>query len=221
MKTFPKARYLALFLAALLSACSSIPRSPESGQVTDRRIETSFTDEGVKVFYTLTGKLEKIEVAGQAEVWKGNVELQAEADAYAKLVKFLYGSDVSQERRVKVIGRALERAEDRTREGSKEANDPLAMTDKELELDLMATDQSRESSKAALRAAKVVNQQLMTTATSISSRGRLTGVRKVRDAVVQDGKIYVAVFQWSERDQDAADLARSRMIQRSGKGAGQ
>jgi hypothetical protein len=36
-------------------------------------------------------------------------------------------------------------------------------------------------------------------------------VRKIRDRVVQDGRVYVAVYQWSPQDQDTSDFIRNRM----------
>ncbi len=71
-------------VALLVSACSSTTRSADATAVTDQRLATNFTDQGIRVFHTLTGKLEKIEVSGQADAWKGNVDLQAEANTFHK-----------------------------------------------------------------------------------------------------------------------------------------
>jgi hypothetical protein len=56
-----------------------------------------------------------------------------------------------------------------------------------------------------------VENTLLNTVTTITARGRLTGVRKIQDEVRQNGSQYVAVYQWSQRDQDASELMRSRM----------
>ena len=75
-------------------------------------MSTGLTDEGIKITYTITGKLQSIEVYGQAEAWRGNVEAVAEADAMAMLTKFVYRKDISTSRRVKVIGHSIEAAKD-------------------------------------------------------------------------------------------------------------
>ena len=104
---------LPLLITVVLTACSTPPKtSTGSSALKDQAISTDFTDEGIKITYTFTGKLDSIEVYGQAEAWRGNVEAVAEADAMAKLVKLVNGQSVSTERRVKVIGRSIEVAQD-------------------------------------------------------------------------------------------------------------
>jgi hypothetical protein len=56
---------------------------------------------------------------------------------------------------------------------------------------------------------------LVDTVTNITARGRLTGVRKARDMKVDDGKTYVAVYEWSENQQATADFIRDRMMNRA------
>ena len=51
----------------------------------------------------------------------------------------------------------------------------------------------------------------METITTITAKGRLTGVRKVRDSQTNNGKTYIAVYQWSDKDQSAAESIRDRM----------
>ncbi len=215
--------------AMLLAACSSTPKSTDTSGVTDQRLATNFTDQGVKVFYTLTGKLEKIEVTGQADAWKGNVDLQAEADAYAKMVKFLYGSDVTQERKLKIIGRAIEKAQDQSLDRSQKVDGTIMTTDHDIEIEERsnkANDQAgmkngaagkpgTERSKSAQRAAKSINETMMETATTLTSAGRLSGMRKVRDSVINQGKTYVATYEWNERDQATLESVRARMSGRT------
>jgi hypothetical protein len=45
----------------------------------------------------------------------------------------------------------------------------------------------------------------------MSSQGRLSAVRKVRDELANDGKLYVAIYQWSKQDQASASYVRSLM----------
>ena len=81
-----------IFMAVLaLTSCSTTKTSPTSPTaIKDQKLSTYFTDEGIKITYSLFGKLEKIEVYGQADAWKGNLEALAEADAYASSAKRIH-----------------------------------------------------------------------------------------------------------------------------------
>jgi hypothetical protein len=190
--------------ALALAGCSSVKLS-EPSTIKDTKLATNFTDEGVKIFYTFTGKLEKIEVYGQADAWKGNVESLAEADALAKLVKFVYGNDVSTNRKVSIIGKAIENAEDSTN------TDTITSDSKELESELRNKPNNSNSSNAK-RTAKVVNETVTDTVTSMKSQGKLVGVRKANDYQKDNGKTYVAVYVWSEKDQAISENIRKRMM---------
>ncbi len=203
-----------IFMAVLaLTSCSTTKTSPTSPTaIKDQKLSTYFTDEGIKITYSLFGKLEKIEVYGQADAWKGNLEALAEADAYAKLVKFVHGSQVSTERRTKIIGTAIEKAEDNSLNKYMTNEGIIDVTDKQI--DQEADDKSKNSSgsiNSASRAANIVNTTSVSTITSITAQGRLSGIRKVKDYKENDGKLYVAVYSWSEQDQAASEYVRNRM----------
>jgi hypothetical protein len=185
--------------------------------IKDTRIVTEFADEGVKLHYTFTGKLEKIEVFGVAPAWKGNYTILAEADAMDKLVKFVHGKDVSSQRRVKVISRSIERAADSTLNKFQSNDSTVAFKASDLESEAPANNDGEFTTKTntAKRNASVVDQTLVDTVTNITARGRLTGVRKARDMKVDDGKTYVAVYEWSENQQATADFIRDRMMNRA------
>jgi hypothetical protein len=202
-----------LIVAISLGACSSSPNKPSvSTNIKDQSIATDFTDEGIKITYTFSGKLESIEVYGQAEAWRGNVEAVAEADAMAKLTKFVNGQTVSTDRRVKVIGKSIEDARDNKLDKYKSQDGTINVTSKQIESDPIA-DQNKQTSQenTANRSANTINQMVVTTVTSITSKGRLVGVRKIRDFQRNDGKTYVAVYVWSEKDQATSEFIRNRM----------
>jgi hypothetical protein len=208
-----KTLLLALTASFLLGACSSTPNSPSaSSNLKDQSIATDFTDEGIKITYTFTGKLQSIEVYGQAEAWRGNVEAVAEADAMAKLTKFVNGQTVSTNRRVKVIGKSIEEASDNKLDKYKSQDGTINVTAKQIESDFSG-DQNQQSSQEtnAVRNARTINQTIVTTVTNITSKGRLTGVRKIRDFQRNDGKTYVAVYAWSDKDQATSEYIRNRM----------
>jgi len=210
---------LALVAALGLSACSSTkpvgglnPPSDSQVAVKDTQISTDFKDQGIKIFYTLTGNLDRIEVYGLAPAWKGNVDIIAEADAMDKLVKFVHGQTVSTERRVKIMTKTLDRARDNTLNRFKSTDGSLSFNATDVEND-MPNNSGEESSKdnTSRRVADRVENTLVNTVNTITAKGRLTGVRKIGDRVVGDGKIYVAVYQWSEKDQATSEFIRNRM----------
>ena len=202
-------------LAAMLMACSTTEtsKSTSSTDVKEQRLSTDFTDEGIKITYTFTGKLESIEVYGQAEAWRGNVEALAEADAMAKLTKFVYGKDVVTSRRVKIIGRSIEAAKDNKLTAYSNKEGDIEITDKQIEgLPLTGGSNAKtDTSSSAERQATALNATIVTTITDITSKGRLVGVRKVRDFQRNDGKVYVAVYVWSEKNQAASEYIKNRM----------
>ena len=201
-----KHKFKLILIAAALSmpGCSSVKLN-DPAPIKNTKLATNFTDEGVKIFYTFTGKLERIEVYGQADAWKGNVETLAEADALAKLVKFVYGNDVSTNRKVSIIGKAIENAEDATN------TDTITSDSKELESELKNKPINSNSTNAK-RAAKIVNETIADTVTSMKSQGKLVGVRKANDYQKNNGKTYVAVYVWSEKDQAISENIRTRMM---------
>lgn len=208
-----KTLFFAITTVLVLGACSSPPtKTAGSANLRDQAISTDFTDEGIKITYTFTGKLESIEVYGQAEAWRGNVEAVAEADAMAKLTKFVNGQTVSTNRRVKVIGKSIEEARDNKLDKYKSQDGTINVTAKQIESDFSG-DQNQQSSQEtnAIRNAKAINQTIVTTVTDITSKGRLTGVRKIRDFQRNDGKTYVAVYVWSDKDQATSEYIRNRM----------
>ena len=210
---------LAISMAAMitLTGCGSLgfgskeqaltPPSDSQTAVRDGTISTEFKDEGIKLFYTFTGKLDRIEVYGLAPAWKGKVDVLAEADAMDKLVKFVHGKTVSTDRRVKIMAKSLDKARDNTLNRFKSNDDNLNFDSRELE----NAGSENTSNNTSRRIADRVENTLVNTVTTITAKGRLTGVRKVRDSVVQDGKLYVAVYQWSEKDQATSEFIRGRM----------
>lgn len=210
---------IALTLAAALglSACSSskipglAPPADSQTAVKDTTISTDFKDQGIKIYYTLFGNLDRIEVYGLAPAWKGNVEIVAEADAMDKLVKFVHGQTVSTERRVQIMARSMDRARDNTANQFRSADGTVNFDSADLEKPVPALDNEGERSNVSRRVADRVENTLVRTVNTITAKGRLTGVRKVRDEVINDGRTYVAVYQWSEKDQATSEFIRGRM----------
>ena len=202
-----------ILLILFLTACSSneIKSSQNTGHK-DQSISTDFTDEGIKITFTFTGKLQSIEVYGQTESWRGNVEALAEADAMAKLTKFVNGQNVSTERRVRIIGKSIEDTQNNKLDKFKNQDGTISITDKQVEYEpFVDRNQQTSQDSSSQRSAKAINETIVTTVTNITSKGRLTGVRKIRDFQRNDGKVYVAVYVWSEKDQAASEYIKKRM----------
>ena len=212
----------AIAVALVITGCSSVPGSHNNGitpsadataPIKETKISTTFTDEGVKIVYTTLGKLERIEVTGQAPAWKRNVNIIAEGDAMDKLVKFVHGKNVSSERRIKIMSKAMDNASDITVNKFKSNDGMFDTTDKELEADINNNRNNEGSQKdnTAKRNARIVDHTMTEAVTEITSKGFLYGVRKIGESIKDDGKTYVAVYQWSEQDATTAAQVRDSM----------
>ena len=67
--------------------------------------------------------------------------------------------------------------------------------------------------RSSRRVAERLERQITETMQTITSRGRLTGVRKTGDRTIQNGRMYVARFEWSPRDQENSQRLRWMMNQ--------
>jgi len=204
----------AILAAMSLAGCSTGPKfgnlSPSDETrtpVKDTRVSTEFRDQGIKISYTLMGKLEKIEVFGIAPAWKGNYEIAAEMDAKVKLMKFVYGETVSSETKTRVLTRSLDRARDNT-VNTFDNNRELSFDSEELAAAPTARDADDNTSR---RTAERIERSLLETTNRITASGRLTGVRKVGESRSKDGRYYIARYEWSEQAQGVSELLRSRM----------
>lgn len=230
MKLYFARTVMVLMIAALLPACGQLgnktvglmPAEGTTTPVKDVKIATDFRDEGVKVFYTFSGSVDRVEVTGTAPAWRGNVQYIAEADAMDKLVKFVHGQSTRSDLRNRIITHTLDRARDntlnqiRTVDGTvnfdaRKVQDELDRQDASGVPDSGAAREGKEASNTSRRIADRVERGLVEATTTITSQGRLTGVRKIRDGVIQDGRVYVAVYQWSPRDQATAESIRQQM----------
>jgi hypothetical protein len=204
-----------LATAAVLSACSSTKLAGiDPGNVNplkDQRLSTDFKRDGIKVTYTFSGEVEKIEAYGYAEVWRGQYRIVAEADAKDKLIKFLRGESVETSRMTKVISKSLEKSQDHTVNKYRSADGTIntVAEDVEKEADVVEAtdaDSGEQDSKenTAIRKAAVNNAMTITSTITVQSRGKLSAVYKEAGGTVDDGKTYMAVYAWSPKNQKAA-----------------
>lgn len=209
-----KTKLITLALAALVATgCSSTKLAGinpgEVSAVKDTRLSTDFKREGIRVTYTFSGDVEKIEAFGYADVWRNNYAQVAEADAKDKLIKFLRGETVSTNRMTRVIAKSIERAQDNTLNKFRTADGAINITDNDIESDeakanINPSEEENSRSNTALRKASVNSAQIVTSTITVSAKGRLSAVTRERAGVVDDGKTFMAVYTWTPRGQKAA-----------------
>jgi hypothetical protein len=216
-----KRSIIGLAITLALGGCSSVnpftqskpapvePPKEQQSPIKDTRLSIDFADNGLKVYYTVTGKLERIQITGVAEAWKTQHAVLAEMDAMGKLVKFVYGKEVSTDSNVRTMARAIERSKDNALNEFKSQNGRLTVIGED-EFSGGRENQEQKSNTAT-RIASILNETLTNTVDSITSRGRLTGVHKIKEFSKSDGKLYVAVYEWSVDNQQAADQIRGMM----------
>lgn len=224
--------------AALLGGCSTASLNPFGGNkdftvsqpsdnttaVKDQTVGL-INDEGVKIYYTWLGNVERIEVTGVAPGWKcagdpTTCEVLAEADAKERLIKYLYEETVSSDRSVKVITKTLDKARDNALNQLENGLQPQPVVEfdaeqveAEVDRDMQyATQSSPSDDNTSRRTAERVERTIVSAVTNITSSGRLRGMRKIGYQIRNDGKTYVAVYRWSEKDQDAANSIRKLMF---------
>jgi hypothetical protein len=216
-----KTKLITLALVALVATgCSNTKLAGinpgEVGAVKDTRLSTDFKREGIRVTYTFSGEVEKIEAFGYAEVWRNNYAQVAEADAKDKLIKFLRGETVSTNRMTRVIAKSIERAQDNTLNKFRTADGAINITDNEIERDetkanINPSEEENSRSNTALRKASVNSAQIVTSTITVSAKGRLSAVTRERAGVVDDGKTFLAVYTWTPRGQKAATSITNMM----------
>ena len=216
-------KILAVAVAAtIISGCSSFGNKPvtsvsqpsENGTAVKDATVGLINDEGVKIVYTLLGNVKRIEVYGVAPAWKGNVEILAEADAKERLVKYLYDEQVESRRNVEVISRTLDKARDNALNpiGDTELTFDAEEIEAEVDLNLQYAQKGREDNTSR-RIAQRIEETKISAITRITTGGTLRGVRKVGYQIKDDGKTYVAQYEWSPEAQETANDVRRLMFQ--------
>ena len=172
-------------------------------------------DEGIKIYYTLMGNLDRIEVYGMADAWKGDgqtLEILAEADAKERLVKYLYDNQVNSTRSVEVIAKTLDKARDDALNRVENGLAPQSVVtfdEEATEAEVVAQPSNDNTSR---RVAERIEETKVTALTKITAGGALRGMRKISSETRNNGRTYVAVYQWSEKDQGVANEIRRKMF---------
>jgi hypothetical protein len=212
---------IAVIGALALSACSSNPFSksgvdaPETVALKNQTLtlSTEFKGEGVKVYYTLLGNVDRVEAIGFAPVWQSQYEHIAELEAKDKLIKFLRGESVTTARKTEVIGKSIERAQDSQLNRFKNTPGAVDFVAEDLEAEKNVKPNPDENSRTntALRKASINIAQTATSTITVNASGKLLAVAKKEAKVINDGKTYAAVYVWSPKAQEAVRSITSMM----------
>lgn len=220
--------------ASMLGGCSSTSLNPFSDDrdyvveqpnsnttaVKDQTVNLS-EGEGISIEYTLLGDLEKIEITGSVDSWKcansaNTCEIMAEADAKERLVKYLYQERVTSNRSVEVIAKTLDQARDdaTNRIANGEQVESITNFERGEVEQAVAQDQAQgvQPSNTAKRVAETIETTKVSALTKITSQGTLRGLRKTRSGLINNGKTYVAVWEWSPKNQATASEIRNLMF---------
>jgi hypothetical protein len=203
-------KIILLLTFSLLIGCSSYDKNvfqnPES--INEKTLSSDFKDEGIKITYSITGNLKAIEVYGQADAWRDNVKILAEADAMAKLIKFIYGNEVVVNERITLIGNAIDSIDEKISKNNSKENkiEDLSLKNN----DLRNTSKNNQENDH-IKKAKVINETSINTVTNLISSGKLVGFRKGNSYLENQGKRYVAVYIWDLEGMQSSKFLKDQM----------
>jgi len=221
---------LALSAVAVLalSACSSTKNSAPAAAgvspgpqtaISEQLAVSDFKRRGIRVVYSLTGKLEAIEATGYAPVWGRSQNSVREAYRVAELEAkksmndFINQEVISSETSVKMVSRNLERARDNKVNNfatNRERDFVASMETDERPQD--DNNYNRETNTAtrndALAIATIVNNNI-----KIRNQGILGGLYLVEGDVVDGGRTVRVVYRWDEKHNKQRGYIRQQMIQ--------
>jgi hypothetical protein len=129
-------------------------------------------------------------------------------------VKFIHGSSVKNSQRTKIIAKSLEIAKDRSVSTKNPTEEEVNFSDEEITKNVALSKDNAEQNKN-IRNASMVNQITTETISEITSKGKLRGVRKIKEYTQNEGKTFVAVYTWSSRDNSAASEMRKKMTEKN------
>ena len=221
-------KYLCLMLLTFLGACSSTsnqgdkntasliePGTNAMTPISEQRLAASeFKKDGIKVYYTLFGNIDAIEVTGYAAVWGNSMNAAresyrvAELEAKKSLNDFINKETISSSTSVKMISENLEHAQDQNTNkfSSNKTGDTLLATDTDL-----VTKGGQENMAIRNNALKIAST-LQTTITA-QNKGILGGLYLKESAVVDDGKAVRVVMRWDKKNNAARPEIRKLMSQ--------
>lgn len=210
-----------------LTACSSTKKAEGSPgispgaqtAISEQLAVSDFKRRGIRVVYSLTGKLEAIETVGYAPVWGRSQNSVREAyrvaelEAKKNLNDFINQEVISSETSVRMVSRNLERARDNKVNdfATNRSRDVVASVETD-EAPSDANNFNRETNTAtrndALSVATVVNNSIKT-----RNQGILGGLYLVEGDVVDGGRTVRVVYRWDQKNNALRGTIRQQMMQ--------
>jgi hypothetical protein len=203
-------------VALQLVGCSSTQNTPNasgispgtsaSTAIADQRLAASeFKRSGVKVYYTLFGDVEAIEVTGYAAVWGGSMNAAresyrvAELEAKKSLNDFINKESIQTNTSVRMISENLEHAQDQNTNkfasNKGPGSDELVAVDEDVSN--RAPESSQENQAIRNNALKIASK--LQTTISVQNRGILGGLYLKEGSVIDDGRAVKVVMRWDKK----------------------
>lgn len=219
---------LTVAAALALSACSStktdtgspgVSPGPQAA-ISEQLAVSDFKRKGIRIVYSMTGKLEAIEATGYAPVWGRSQNSVREAYRVAELEAkksindFINQEVIKTETSVRMISRNIERAKDnKTNNFATNRNrDVVASLETDEEQPQDAENYNREANTGvrndALSIVSIVNNTI-----SVRNQGILAGLYLVEGDVVDGGRVVRAVYRWDQKHNNVRATIRNQMTQ--------
>ena len=197
------------------------PRSSANTAISEQRIAASeFKRQGIKVYYTLTGKLEAIEAIGYAPVW-GNSENAvresyrvAELEAKKSLNDFINRETITSTTSVKMISQNLEQANDKkiNNFNSNRSGDPDELVTSDDSVNQAKTAQTTRDDNTAVRNDALRISSTVNTTITNTNQGILGGLYLVDGQSINNGKNVRVVMRWDRKHEDIRMQVRGLMM---------
>jgi hypothetical protein len=197
------------------------PGSSANTAISEQRIAASeFKRQGIKVYYTLTGKLEAIEAIGYAPVW-GNSENAvresyrvAELEAKKSLNDFINRETITSTTSVKMISQNLEQANDKkiNNFNSNRSGDPDELVTSDDSVNQAKTAQTTRDDNTAVRNDALRISSTVNTTITNTNQGILGGLYLVDGQSINNGKNVRVVMRWDRKHEDIRMQVRGLMM---------
>jgi len=199
------------------------PGAAATTPIAEQRLAVSeFKKDGIKVYYSLFGNLEAIEVTGYAAVWGNSMNAAresyriAELEAKKTLNDFINKESISSTVSVRMISKNLEDARDNNtnRFSSNKSLEPdqLVAIDEEVTKRSTDTNTNTTENQAVRNNAVRIASTLQTTITN-SNRGILGGLYLKESAVIDGGRAVRVVMRWDLKHNETRKQLRNLMAQ--------
>ena len=191
--------------------------------IAEQRLAASeFKSQGIRVYYSLFGNLEAIEVTGYAPVWGNSMNAAresyrvAELEAKKTLNDFINKESISSTVSVRMISKNLEDARDnntnRFASNKTTAPEELVAIDEEVKKRAVDTDTNTAENVAIRNNALRIASTLQTTITN-SNRGILGGLYLKESGVIDGGRAVKVVMRWDLKHNETRKQLRNLMAQ--------